>query len=119
MIKIGFYVCLLLIVLFVWRKKDPKPSKLKLEPFEDKKNRLAGIKKVEAEAVNENEPDTGYKDPDVFTFGGKKFSASSVLKIPKGASSDEIKSAFAESSKFDPTNELLYFAAFKKLMDKQ
>lgn len=118
MIKIGFYVCLFLIAVFLWRKKEQKPSKLKLKAYEDEKNRLAGIKKVRAEAMEEDEFGANYKDPDIFIFKGKKLSATAVLKIPKGSSSLEIKQAFAENAKLDPANESLYFAAFKKLLNK-
>lgn len=118
MIKVGFYVCLFLIVVFLWKKKEQKPSKLKLKAYEDKKNRLAGIKKVQAEAVEEDGPEPEYRDPDIFIFKGKKLSATAVLKIPKGSSAGEIKLAFAKNSKIDPLNESLYFAAYKKLLNK-
>lgn len=120
MIKIGFYVCLFLIVVFLWRKKELKPSKLKLKAYKDKKNKLSGLKKVNAEAMEDEDSlfEPQYKDPDIFIFKGKKLSATAVLKIPKGSSVSEVKGAFARNSKIDPENESLYFAAYKKLMNR-
>jgi len=111
MLKLGFYICLALVVVFLWQKKKKKPTKLKLTAYKDLKNALPGIKKVSAEVVGEGE----FSHEGLFNYQGKKYSAYEVLSVPLGASHLDIKKAFAKNSDLDPGNKNLYFQAYKTL----
>ena len=111
MLKIGFYISLVLVVIFLWKKKKKKPTKLKLEAFKDSKTGLPGIRKVSVEVMDGDD----FVHEGIFLYQGKKFSAYEVLAVPLGASEIECKKAFAQSSKLDPKNKALYYQAYLTL----
>lgn len=111
MLKMSFYICLALVVLFLWQKKKKKPTKLKLTAYRDPKAGLPGIKKVSAEVVDEEV----YLHEGIFIFQGQKYLAYEVLSVPFGASAADLKRAFAQRSQLDPENKDLYFQAYQSL----
>ena len=111
MLKMGFYISVALVVIFLWQKKKKKPTKLKLT-YKNPKTGLPGIRKVSAEVMDGDH----FVHEGLFSYGGKKFSAHEILSIPLGASDEDCKKAFAENSKLDPKNKDLYYQAYLTLI---
>lgn len=109
MIKIGFYVSVFIVIVFLLRKKKPQPSKLNLEAYKDTKNKLGAIRKVRAEVV---EDERGRAHSNIFSYSGKKHNAWRVLGVPAGADYKRVQRAFSEKAKADPANKALYEKAY-------
>lgn len=112
MLKVGLYISIALVVVFLWQKKKKKPTKLKLEAYKDPKTGLPGIRKVSAEVMDGDH----FVHEGLFSYGGKKFSAYEVLSVPLGANEEDFKKAFAQNSKLDPKNKDLYYQAYLTLV---
>jgi hypothetical protein len=114
-LEIGFYIAIGLIIFFLYRKKEPKPTELKLDSFKglSDKNKLGHIKRVDAEVVDDDED---FISSTVFMHNGQKYDALEVLKVPMGATKKEIKKAYASKLLTSPEEAKLLIKAFEKLV---
>jgi len=103
-------------LLLLYRKKKKLPTKLDLSSFKKRKDgkSLGGLRKVQAEIVDERSED--FSANDVFVYRGQKYNAWQVLNVPVGANEFEIKRAFAKKTKIDSVNKELYFKALKSIV---
>jgi len=118
-LKIGLIITLILIGFLLYKKKKPKPTQLDLTGFindrvSDEK-KLTGVRKVEAQVVEDVEPGAPI-DKHVFSLDGKKYNAWAVLDVPLGGSVSEIKKAYAFRTQTDAANQNLYFKAYDVLI---
>lgn len=115
-LEIGFYISVALVAVMLYQKKKKKPSKLSLTAYKDESLKLKGIRKVQAQVVDEAPANT---KSDVFRFNGQSYSALQVLGLPLGAEADEIKKAFAVKSSQDSKKSPLYKKAYLHLKKNQ
>ncbi len=113
-LKIGFYITLALVGFFLYKKKKPRPTQLDLSSFKNrpKDKVVPGIRKVTAEVVEDNSEGV---PSNVFMYKGKKYDALKTLGLPLGASSAEVKKAYAYRVQSDSVNKEVYIKAYECL----
>jgi len=116
--KYGFYLTVFITLLLLFRKKKKLPTKLDLSGFKRRSDgkSLGGVRKVQAEVIDD---ESEFKDSvaaDLFLYKGKKYNAWQALGVPAGAGLDEVKKAFAVKSNQDALNKDFYFKAMKTLV---
>lgn len=116
-LKIGFYITVILIGFLLYKKKKPRPTQLDLSGFKNspKGKAIPDVRKVTAEVVDEA-PD--FDKGHVFVYEGKKYNAWRVFNLPLGASTAEIKKAYALKLQEESSLKHLYSKACNQLLGK-
>lgn len=127
MLKVGFYLSLILVVVLLWKKKKSKPTSLKLKAYKEHKTGLPGLRKVSAEVVEpgyeDQEGEVAFSDRSnkdnpggLFIFRGDRYLAYDLLQVPRGAEEKELKKAFSKKVQSEPGKKALYFKAYETLI---
>ncbi len=118
LLKTAVYITIGIILFFILRKKERKPSRFDMGLSKHRKsgvnkNALTGLRKVTPEVVEEGTA----LNVDLITFEGRKYSVWQVLGVPSGASEKEIKAAYAnKANELSGKERELVFKAYKKAL---
>lgn len=118
LLKIAVYITIAIIIFFLLRKKEKKPSKLEMGLSKHRssrvnKNALTGVRKVTAEVVDDSKKENT-SEIDLIRYNGNIYNVWQILKVPAGANEGELKKAYALLSSEKGIDKNLLHLAYKK-----